>query len=178
MIVFNPTSRKEIRFVARRLRRCFGLDGEPYFPVVEFLEMGMPLVVDGFAYDVVEDDALPGKYAETVPELNQIRIRESTYEAAVAGNPRARFTIAHEIGHGILADDVPEQYSAYGRNDSLSVRLPAYRDPEWQANEFAAELLAPCRLIGDRTDKQIERDFGVSNQVANIQLSKLRAERL
>ncbi len=172
MIIYNPTSRKEIRFIARHVRRLVGLDTERYFHVVDFLEQTMPRIIKGFVYDVVEDEDLPGKYAQAIPEENRIEIRQSTYEAAVADDPRARFTIAHEIGHLLLADEVPDSYVAYARRNRKASLRP-FEDPEWQANEFAAELLAPCRLVAGMTDKRIKEEFGVSLEVARIQLGKI-----
>lgn len=172
MIVYNPTSRKEIRFIARRVRRLVGFDTEHFFPVVDFLERAMPRLVKGFVYDVVEDEFLPGKYAQAIPEENLVEIRQSTYEAAVDGDPRARFTIAHEVGHLLLADEVPDGHASYARRDR-NIPLRPFEDPEWQANEFAAELLAPCRLVAGMNAQGIKDDFGVSLEVARIQLGKI-----
>ena len=175
MIVYNPTSRKELRFIARRVRRLVGFDTERYFPVVDFLEQVLPRIIKGFVYDIVEDEDLPGKYAQAIPAENRIEIRQSTYEAAVAGDPRARFTIAHEVGHLLLADEVPDSLVSYARHDR-TVPLRAFEDPEWQANEFAAELLAPCRLVAGMTDQRIKEEFVVSLEVARIQLGKIERE--
>ena len=45
-------------------------------------------------------------------------------------------------------------------------------DPEWQADEFAAELLAPGYLIKDMSVEDVSDKFGISYQCANIQLRK------
>lgn len=62
---------------------------------------------------------------------------------------RQRFTIAHEIGHFIFHRDLLEQYA--GVSDTLAYRVddrvlanPLIRpQEEWQANNFAANLLIP-----------------------------------
>lgn len=171
MIVYHPTSRKEIRFIARRIRHLVGFDTERFFPIVDFLERIMPKLLKGFVYDIVEDDNLPGKYAQAIPEENRIEIRQSTYDAAVGGDARARFTIAHEIGHCLLADDVP----AFARREHNHPLRP-FEDPEWQANEFASELLSPCRLVAGMSPQAIRDEFGVSLEVARIQLGKIERE--
>ena len=48
--------------------------------------------------------------------------------------------------------------------------IPAYVDPEWQANTFAAELLIPKKLIKDLSVEEIMRKCGVSRQCAEIQM--------
>ena len=44
-----------------------------------------------------------------------------------------------------------------------------YEDSEWQANNFAGELLAPIYLLDGMGIIQISEDFGVSHTTANIQ---------
>ena len=52
-------------------------------------------------------------------------------------------------------------------------KIEPFRDPEWQANTFAAELLVPLDLIDTQNIYEIAENFGVSNQVAEIRLNKL-----
>ena len=57
----------------------------------------------------------------------------------------------------------PERVS-YARGD-----IPTYRNPEWQANTFAAELMAPRHLIKNLTVEEIMEKCGMSRQAATIQ---------
>ena len=51
------------------------------------------------------------------------------YKRQIQGVPRDIFTIAHEIGHAILHDDIEE--IALARNDE---EIKPFENPEWQAN--------------------------------------------
>ena len=78
-----------------------------------------------------------------------IILRADTYDALCdVSDPkhcRARFTVAHEIGHLILHEGF-----ALARG---AVRHKHYEDSEWQADTFAAELLMPTFLV----NAEIER---------------------
>jgi len=61
---------------------------------------------------------------------------------------RARFSVAHEIGHAVLHGrrlvelaHIDHAQRAMLRTDASDT--PIYRDSEWQANAFAAALLVP-----------------------------------
>lgn len=96
---------------------------------------------------------------------DDMRIRSDVYEGAVQNNPRDRFTLCHELGHYILHQ--PENIS-YARGD-----IPTYQNPEWQANTFAAELMAPANLVKDMSIEEIARRCGMSLQAATIQYKEL-----
>jgi Zn-dependent peptidase ImmA (M78 family) len=91
-----------------------------------------------------------------------MKIREDVYEGAVKGNPRDRFTLCHELGHYLLHQ--PQQIS-FARG-----AVPKYCDPEWQANTFAGELMAPSNLIQNMTVDEIAEQCGISKTAASIQL--------
>ncbi len=167
--IANPTSRKQIRDFTNMLRRLTGLYDEPYFPIVEFLELAMPKIFTAFEYEIVSTSEMPNEYGVTYPEKNKICIREDVYDRAIAGVERDRFTIAHEIGHFILHK--PGNI-ALARSD-LHQEIPAYRQPEWQANTFAGELLAPPQIISGLNKNEISSKCGVSLQVSEIQLKNI-----
>ena len=93
-----------------------------------------------------------------------MRIRSDVYEGAVKGRPRDRFTLCHELGHYILHQ--PE-FMSYARGD-----IPRYRQPEWQANTFAGELMAPYDLVKDMSIEEIMKKCGMSRQAATIQYNE------
>lgn len=51
-------------------------------------------------------------------------------------------------------------------------KFVAFRDPEWQANELAAELLAPHDEIVDMSVSEVASRYIVSRQMAQIQKTK------
>lgn len=149
--------------MAKKLRELTKTPEDEPFPVVSFLEM----ILSAWDYemDIVPDEDMESTYAETIPSLKIFRIRESVYENAINGSPRDRFTIAHEIGHLFLHDDITVSFA---RNEKT---IPAYKDPEWQANTFAAELLVPHSHISGMTAEEISKKYSVSKKVAQIQAS-------
>ncbi len=88
-------------------------------------------------------------------------IRSDVYEGAIKGDCRDRFTLCHEIGHYFLHQ--PNSIS-FARGN-----IPVYRDPEWQANTFAGELMAPYDLVKDMKIEEIMEKCGMSRKAATIQ---------
>ena len=72
--------------------------------------------------------------------------------------------IIHELGHYFLHQ--PE-FMSHARGN-----VPRYRDPEWQANTFAAELMAPYSLTKDMSVQEIMKECGMSKQAATIQYNE------
>lgn len=167
-ITVPPLSRNAIRHFTNHLRDQLGLNNA-YIHLGELLEvlscplgsMKHPIV----EIEIVEDQALPGKYAAYYPQSNLLKIRESVYLGACAGNGRDRFTIAHELGHFFLHHNVPLDFA---REDSPYQKVPAYRNPEWQANTFASEFLMPHDLIQGMSPKEVAQACGTSLEAARI----------
>lgn len=171
--VANPMSRLKIREVANLLRRILQLENEPYFPVLHFLELGMPLIDKNFNYEIKPIEEMGDCYGITYPEEHLIALREDVYDRAVVGIPRDRFTIAHEIAHYLLHNPKTVSFARTTGHE----RVPPYLDPEWQANAFAGELLAPPHLIKEMSSiAEIETRCGVSRKVAEIQLKIMKGE--
>lgn len=59
--------------------------------------------------------------------------------------------------------------AAFAKDGSHEYYHEYYEDSEWQANNFAGELLAPIYLLDGMGIIQISEDFGVSHTTANIQ---------
>ena len=167
-----PLRRTQIRAVATSFRQLLNWD-EPYFPVVEVLEFGMPELLPGFVYQVCSEAELGDNHGLTYPDQRRIKIREDVYEAACEGEGFYRLTIAHELGHQLLHTDL-----GLGRAIPTG-DLPAFRDSEWQANCFAGELLV-CHKHARDCDgtEHAMRLFGVSRQAAEYQLGIYRKEKI
>lgn len=166
--VAQPISRNKIREVTNTIRKVFGLLDERFFPVVEFLEIGLPQIDKDFVLEIDSLKNMGGRHGLTYPEKSLIILREDVYENAIAGVPMDRFTVAHEIGHYFLHK--PNRI-AFARENAREKR-PSYIDPEWQANTFAGELLAPPHLISGLTIQEIMQYCGVSFKVGEIQANK------
>jgi Zn-dependent peptidase ImmA (M78 family) len=167
--IAEPMSRNSIRKVVQLFREKFDLSDEKYFPVVELLEFGLPQVNDSFILEIVSKEDMGHRYGVTYPEKNMIVLREDVYENAVAGVARDRFTLAHEIGHYIMHSPSRIEFARGNKKGKIA----AYLDPEWQANTFAGELLAPPNIIKGLSVQEISKYCGVSLEVGRIQLGRL-----
>lgn len=166
----DPVSREDIRRYVRDLKRSVGLENVLYFPILQFVENVLPLIIPDFQFEVVPEIEMDGKHGETYPSKNLMRIREDIYLRAAAGEGRDRFTIAHEVGHLFMHED-----------DSIALcrlapdeHLKPFEDPEWQADAFGGELLASSYLIQGMSEIQVQMKCGVSSSAAHVQLSALR----
>nr|WP_300187100.1 ImmA/IrrE family metallo-endopeptidase [uncultured Agathobaculum sp.] len=159
-----PASKQDIKRLASTIRKKFGLGDVEFFPVVEMIEVVLPMFDSQFNYFIVEDCECGLDEANYDPRQNLMRIRRSVYDGAWAGNGRDRFTLAHELGHYFMHRDVDLALSRI--NDRHSV--PAYCNSEWQANTFASALLMPDHIIKDMWPNQIARICGTSLRAAEI----------
>ena len=103
------------------------------------------------------------KHGEIIPSENRIRIREDVYERACNGYGRDRLTMAHELGHLLLHR---VELITLAREDG---DIPPYKDPEWQANAFAGELLGLYEYIKDMSIIDIASHYGITEKAASIQ---------
>lgn len=162
-------SRNDIREYVYKIKCMAGLENRLYFPVVQFLENILPILIPGFQFEYLTAVEMGNLHGETYPSRNLIRIREDIYLGAVSGVGRDRLTIAHEIGHLFLHED-----------DAIALcrlepgqRLKPYEDPEWQANAFGGELLAPSYLIKGMSEAEVQSKCGVSSAAARCQMKAL-----
>lgn len=84
--------------------------------------------------------------------------------------PRRRFTVAHELGHGILNHDISKVHYRNNENDSQTDMQ------ELEANVFARDILMPATVLAAldiHTPEEIMKICDVSRRSAEI-----RAERM
>lgn len=155
----KPMSRNGIRRFTKRIREIFGLENELYFPIVQVIEGIMPNL--GLNYEIVSAQEMGNTYGVTFTSSGIMKIREDVYIGAVNGNSRDRFTLCHELGHFLMHS--PERVS-FARGE-----VPKYMQPEWQANVFAGELMAPYDLVKDMSACEIAIKCGMSGAAASVQ---------
>lgn len=161
----NPLSRYDIRGMTKRIRKSINISDDCAFPVIEFLEVCYSGVQENeYSLDICSTSEMGDNYALAVPSKKELKIREDVYNDAINNVPRHRFTIAHEIGHTFLHDN---NTIAFARGDE---EVLPYENPEWQANVFAAELLAPADAIKGMSVEEVMKKYKCSRQVAEIQL--------
>ena len=132
-----PLSRGDIFREAHKLRDALGLSHCMAMPIVKVIEYGLPQLIEGFNYEIVDDGDMPGREAETKPMESKIAISQTTYSKAYNDDPHARFTLGHEIGHLIL--HTPESISLAYEADVIS-NIKTYEKPGWQADAFQANF--------------------------------------
>lgn len=147
------------------------------FPLADFIEFKMKQIMK-FDYDF---SPLPeGIEAAMDPQNKLIILSPETYEDLLNDVPRARFTAAHEIGHAWLHSTELQHRILDGGNVLKLNRgsIPAYRDPECQANAFASAFLMPtCHVVemvenpGSRVE--IMQTFIVSLEAAGYRVKGL-----
>lgn len=144
------------------------------------------------AFDLAEGSNVEGETTYRADRrLLQVRLRSDVWQLAEAGNPRARFSAAHELGHAILHHEkLVEGAGARLFRDGSIIPSQAlrpgqkiYQSPEWQANSWASALLMPSeavtariRKLGDWDDEdaEIATAFGVSISAARVRLANLQ----
>ncbi|MBQ7562048.1 MAG: ImmA/IrrE family metallo-endopeptidase [Synergistaceae bacterium] len=162
-----PKSRSEIESIAWGIRKISGYSSNVIpFPVMDFLEHKLSMIIPDFDYEIVEDGTLKAR-AITYPDQKLIQIEEAVYNGACDHVGKDRMTISHEIGHLIMHHGVPMA------KNYEQVSMKIYEDSEWQADVFAGELLAPIKLIKGMMIEDIAYECKVSYKAANAQFRAL-----
>jgi hypothetical protein len=167
----DPLSTVQINAVANKFRTTV-LDfcTEENIDMVDLIENILPTTF-GVNYDILEKELLGPIEAATNPDKGELVIREDVYDALNdPNNPmhgRARFTLAHELGHLILHEG-----PALHRQTSI-VKHKVFEDSEWQADCFAGEFLMPTAGCRNLTADQIKERYSVSYTAARIKFEKL-----
>jgi len=112
---------------------------------------------------VIIDDELTQEEGVASPSSNRFLIPDHVFNSLMEGQPRARFTVAHELGH-IMLHEQPVHY-----RNGINSWHHHEEDSEWQANTFAAHLLVEFEKARDiNIANTIANQFGVSMEVALI----------
>ena len=135
---------------------------------MEFLEYVLPRLDEEFSLVILPNNEMQDCYGQSCREEHAIYLRENVYNGAIEGNGRDRFTVAHEIAHYLL------HHQGSIRFARRQTDVPAYMNPEWQANVLAAELLMPYEGIHGMSIASVVKECKVSYQAASIQLGLQR----
>jgi Zn-dependent peptidase ImmA (M78 family) len=158
----------DIRSIASSLRSNSELSAAEPFPALHFLEWSMQEIVQNFDFEIVE--SLPdGDEARAFPDGAPhypdgpvIQVLPHVYERAATNNGRARLTVLHECGHVLL-----HRHVAVHHRGPRGAELKPWENSEWQANQFAAELLMPVESFNSHRDlDDYIAEMGVSREAA------------
>lgn len=163
-----PRSKLQIRELANKVRGLISARDDVPLDIVSLLEIYLQeLKVEIFVLDRQEMKTVE---ASTDSDDLKIFIRDDVYEALHNGDGRSRFTIAHEIGHLLMHENV-----SLARDQ---VPPKAYEDSEWQADVFAAELLVPLHVAAMYNDpSELSMTMGVSFTCAKNRISEARKQK-
>ena len=75
----DAVSRRNIRDYVYMLKKKVGMENILYFPVLQFAENMLPVLIPDFQFEVVPEDEMGTKHGETYPGKNLIHIREDIY---------------------------------------------------------------------------------------------------
>jgi len=174
-----PRSTEKIREAALVFRGNLNIESA-WFPLVEVIEHVLPRVFDDFILDVRTEREMReiygvGTAAMTTPAAKRIELREDVYDQLHLHEGRARFTVAHELGHLFLHEG-----GGLARTDRVRP-MKIYESAEWQADMFAAEMLIPLeKAVECASVDQLMKVFGVSRQAAAIRwktIAPIRAQK-
>jgi uncharacterized protein DUF955 len=127
-----------------------------------------------FAYQRIPDSEMPHAEAHWDARKGVLRIRESIIAAMQRGEPRARMTIANEIGHFAMRHAGARSRSVTQTTAERLV-LEAKKE-ESEARRFAAMFLAPNYLLSSTdTVDDIMNNFGMSFEAAMIRKGEFDA---
>lgn len=166
--IAKARSRAQIRETARLIRKLQGAESELYFPILDFMEKTLPMINPAFSFRVIPEDEMGECEGLKLPEKNEILIRSDVYDRAYDGGGRERLTIAHELYHYLQHS---KQTIAFARTNGQPI--PAYKDPEWQADAFGGELLVSYDLARELSVEEIVGSCGVSEAAAKTQYKKM-----
>ncbi len=176
----SPLSKKEIREYAIHLRRFLGYSDDEYIDVPKLYDRLATLFYEdglNFDYKILPDnDNSFEKNEEAYTDMitGMIYVKSSVMEAACRKRyDRASFTLVHELGHYFLH---------FLQNDiklarvSDDIDVPAYCDPEWQADTFSSEFLMPFSTCTALTSEEIRKKYHVSKKCSEVRFNKVQDE--
>lgn len=149
-------SERQIERLAALVRRELGVDPGGRLAMQPILEFALDDIVEDAYFAVANDGEMPGAEGRTDWHQPVITLSASTYANLKKSDPRARMTVAHELGHLLMHTRQPVFHYRSKAKDR-------HVDPEWQANYFSAALLMPSDAFRKfRSVKAAKKAFGVS----------------
>jgi IrrE N-terminal-like domain len=166
-------SREELKSLVCWLRGYLGVENVVCPDMLSVLLKTQQLFPD-FSYRRVPNDELPdGK--EAAHEAGELRIADKAFRALERDEPRARFTVAHELAHFVLQH--PEVRFRGTQLRAYETAKRRIRIDETEANQFAAFFLAPDNLIRETdTVADLVARFGLSLRAAEIRKAEIDAD--
>ena len=162
----------EIEGLANHVKRTLGLRPGVRIAMMQLLEM-MEDWFDGYIFHVLPDEEMPNMDGYAGLDSYEICLSNSTYVALGSGDPEARHTAAHELGHFMLHSRAP---TAFAKRTDYHPHV----DPEWQADCFADAFLMPASGVKEcKSPTEVAERFSVPEDRAALrfeQVMKIQGE--
>lgn len=163
----NPLSVNDIASLASNIRKEYNIKNDEAFPILRILSN---LHDNGLLSLQILEDSDPYFDSKTIAKYNRldnfIYIKESVINDYENGIYHSNFTLAHEFFHFIQS-----QILNFDFEEVESCK--AYEDVEWQANEFAGELLIPTEYV-DLDEFEVAKKFKVTIECALLRKLKYK----
>jgi uncharacterized protein YozE (UPF0346 family) len=132
-----PMERSEIKEVVDVIKGFWTsiTNNEVEFDILVFLDLVFPEVEENFRLLAKSFEDMGDYLGLTVPQKNEIYIRDDIYQNAMKGSIEAKKVFAHELGHYLLHSSI--KYPKLANSET-----PATCLAEEQADIFADELLS------------------------------------
>ena len=166
----KPISRRELRLIAKTIRRLFGCRNKYYFDVIDAFEkvhkvvpkIFTEIIGDGDA-NIIPDLEVPAACMETKDGIT-IYVREKIYDGAVKDKGGFRAHIMHEMSHAFLflLGFRPVLTRSFKNNEIQ----PMYISVEWQAKALTGEILVPHEVTKGMSARSIMKRCCVSKECA------------
>ena len=189
-------TKEELRKIAQHLREWLGIKNDNVVDIVAILRLGRTIpTVDGkkkIAVEIVPDSELGRREAETrcLEDKILMRVRSSLWNAAtrvpededeLRSHRRAKFTLTHELFHGVLGHgggDVALARHEDSRVDQKGRYISQITIAEYEANFSAANFLAPLDRIDEGADVSwIQATFDFNYKAAQQRLEEFGSEK-
>lgn len=157
-------SANDIKRIVRGLLEQAGFAGRRHFNVVQLFNWLAANLKGGIELPQYSPEGgEPSAYVSFRPNL-ALYIDQEILNLANIGDPRARYILAHEIGHIVMHNYDELAFSNVGEN--LLKAPPAERSAENQANIFAHFILVPDEALqGNRSIEDIAAEISVERFV-------------
>lgn len=173
---------KEIRAEALATKKFYKTEERRPVNIVRCLQSGQILTRRGrrkLIYNVVDDELMENRDGKTQFTADSviISVKRSVHQRAVWGDGRARMTLAHELGHGVMHYGATMFRSTGAAGATELSRSNAPESAEHQAKVFASAFLIDDIVAAALSSpEEISTEFLVSLEAAEICFERLREE--
>lgn len=174
----------ECRDIAAQTKAYYGNDRRWPLDIRKILRSGKIPTLYGervLIYEVVDDQMLGDKDATTelVNGAVKITAKRSVDQKTSWGDGRARMTLAHELGHGVMhatEGAIDNRITGIGGTTELS-KTRASESAEHQAKVFASAFLIDFeRALELESPEEISMEFLISSEAAEICFERVQAQ--